>query len=348
MRSKGNRSVGWLDGWRRIFRDCTFQWCRFNIVQNLERYFGFRIDLTDDLDPLRVEVLMERANQIMALYDYDEEQFHVYLHRVNISKVKASVSGFSGGLAARLDRLEISFAVNPKQKRSRKIRLFNYLIDEPLDGRVIINKTAHVVAYELPGVYLTEERGFRNEIITFVAKDLRGEHRKIKVTVTPVPSCGYQNHLRYDGAASTKIDFRFRKPIVLGRPSKRLPSSETARLSANDDPLEGNTMSVDRTINIYGNVNSIGDGVHFNLADPEDVRLLLKDIKRVAELGAREGDLNESETKDLDLAGQSLENGDQKGTLNYIMNGGRKVLGVAEKIGANVLSALIKSQMGIG
>jgi hypothetical protein len=81
---------------------------------NLETFYGFSVALTDDLDAVRLAVLRERAERVVASYSYDPDQFHVYFHLLTITRSKSSHFGVKG-LGGRLESLGLRFDVNPKQ-----------------------------------------------------------------------------------------------------------------------------------------------------------------------------------------------------------------------------------------
>jgi hypothetical protein len=74
----------------------------------------------------------------------------------------------------------------------------------------------------LSGEYLATKLQFRNELITFISKDLRKDHRKIKISVEAVPTASFRQRLRQRrGAYVTKLDLRYERytPVSIGEPA---------------------------------------------------------------------------------------------------------------------------------
>lgn len=191
-------------------------------MQNLQRFYGFSVALTDELDPVRVEILRERAEKLVALHNFDPDQFYVYFHLLTVTRREASHFGVTS-LDSRLEELALVFSANPKQSRSKKIRFFNHLVDIPETPLVRQIPGLSSIRYDIKGAYLAQHDSFRNEIITFVARNLPPRHRKIKATLIPVPTPEYKQRLHTQRDFVTQFDFRFRRPILLRVPEANGP-----------------------------------------------------------------------------------------------------------------------------
>jgi|GEM_PF-1452800 V8-like Glu-specific endopeptidase len=186
-------------------------------MQNLERLFGFRVEIVDSLDPVRMEILHERAALIVARSDFDPEQYYLYFHQLNLV-LNSGHFARRFSIDQRVSELALGFEINPKQRKTGTIRFFNYLVTPDLPDGVRVSTGEASVHYYLKGGFLNDRLDFRNELITFVSKDIRPEHRKIKVSVAVTPTPAFERHLRKTrGETVTKLDLRFARytPIKL-------------------------------------------------------------------------------------------------------------------------------------
>jgi len=138
-------------------------------MQNMEKYFGFEVSVLDELDPVRVEVLKDRAEKIIAQHDFNPDEYFVYFHHVALRRTKEEHFGLNGGVVTRLKKLELTFGVNPKQQRKKTIKIFNFLLDEESPSAIKWDGDVESVTYHIGGDYLAEHLGFRNELITLLS-----------------------------------------------------------------------------------------------------------------------------------------------------------------------------------
>lgn len=194
-------------------------------MQNMEKYFGFRVDIDDELDPVRIEALHDAAEKVIATYGFNPEEYFVYFHQLSIEP-EENHFGINGGLCNRLKRIELGFSVNLKQRRLRRIKLFNFLLDMKSNDQIKRTGGVDEIRYYLPCEYIANNLGFRNEIVTFISKDVRIDHRKIKVSVVAYPTDAYAQQLKTNpGSRLTKLDYKFQKSITLRKPDDTGPRS---------------------------------------------------------------------------------------------------------------------------
>lgn len=197
-------------------------------MQNLERYFGFKVILEQQLKGELLTSLKRRAALIAYRYDLDPNEYYVYIHALSIMPDKQHFAR-NLEIASRLGELRVFFEVNPKQQQNGAIRFCNHLFGDVLEKEVksICNSTS--VTYFVPGLYLEKHLSFKNSLITFVSKSLRNDHRKIKVSVTALPTKIYSERLKKSAKYVTKLDLDYEKytPITLPqkRSARRAPSS---------------------------------------------------------------------------------------------------------------------------
>lgn len=195
---------------------------------NLERFFGCRVEILDSLDPVRIGVLQEKAAWIVAREDFDPEQYHLYFHQLNLVPNPAH---FAHGLGVdqRIDELSLSFEVNPKQIKRHTIRFYNYLFDAELPKEISVSRSETSLHYFIKGAYLKDHLDFRNELITFVSKDVKPQHRKIKVSVTVKPTELFTKKLRTRKETVTRMDLRFERYTPIKIPPATLAVADAEK-----------------------------------------------------------------------------------------------------------------------
>lgn len=306
----------------------------------LQKYFGFGVSLTDNLDPLRVEVLADKAAYICNLYEYDPDQFHVYFHLLTIRNLKNSHFGFTG-LESRLKYLSAGFTVNQKQIRNQKIRFFNYLIDN-VDNKDIVSFPSPLsLRYQINSDFFNQTNLFRNEIITFISRDLPSKHRKIKVTLIPVPTREFKSALRQEKLFSSKLDFRFQRAITLSAP--RFSSGN--KISTEEKNAIEREAIVNKYYTFNAPVHNVGDGFNVNISDVNAMSLI-KELEDLIKLGRDTDQLSESEAQIVEGAVVSLRENPNK-LPKALLGIGRKLIDISEKISCNIIAAVIKSELGI-
>lgn len=190
-------------------------------MQRLQKYFGFRADLTNDLDPVRLEALEERAAKLSLLHNLDPQEYYLYLHVLRLW-AEDSHFGVSGGLSQRVKSLELTFSVNPRQRKSGDIKFLNFEVESSLPPHVKVISHPHEVTFRIDGEYFDSQLSFSNELITFVRKSVRLDHRKIKASVWAEPTPAFAAKLQI---ASLKVHSKFDqylvKPLTLRAPALR-------------------------------------------------------------------------------------------------------------------------------
>jgi V8-like Glu-specific endopeptidase len=189
-------------------------------MQRIERIFGFKVTLDDALDSYRFDILKERASLILAREEFDPEQYHLYFHNLTITLRKHHFAA-KVEIVDRIKELQLTFARNPKQDRNHGIRFFNHLLVSEESGGVPTSPTEAAVTYYLSGEYLAAHLTFRNELITFISKDLRTDHRKIKISLHIFPTTSFAAKLRTTQKEYvTKLDLRYERytPVNVVRP----------------------------------------------------------------------------------------------------------------------------------
>lgn len=187
-------------------------------MQKLERYFGFKVILTDRLAPARIDVLKEKAAKLLALRSYNPFEYHLYFHALQIVPNRSTTGG-DGGLSRRCQNIRVTFSINPKLRKNGRMCFLNHLIDEKEVEMVRAAATPNSINYHIDAPYFARQLHFYNEIVTYVHRRLRNDHRKIKVGIRAMPTDQYAKILTQDRAfTETQLDFCFGKYIPLDQP----------------------------------------------------------------------------------------------------------------------------------
>lgn len=318
-------------------------------VQNMERYFGFRVKIQDELDPVRIDALKGQAEKIILAYDFNPEEYFVYFHQLSIYP-KEEHFGIDGGLASRLKLVEIRFSVNKKQRQKRKIQFFNFLLDMTPSEQVKTTGGADEFTHYIEGSYLAQNLGYRNEIVTFISKKVRDSHRKIKISLTAYPTAQYSEILhRGKNAHLTQFDYKFQRPIALRAPANvdRMLSCTGERRSYSTG---GNTIMTGDTYLIFGQSSATGKNATSHgttnqqiLNNDNDYEQLARELEEILENLNKEDEVS----KKIDVAIDAAKTKDDTALRAAIKSAGKRVLDISEKIGTTVAAAYIKSQLGL-
>ena len=325
-------------------------------LQNMEKYYGFRVGIDGELDPIRVEALKEVAAKIISAYDFNEEEYFVYFHQLSIEP-KEEHFGLDGGLSKRLKRADLSFSVNLKQRRMRRIKLFNFLLDKAPEDPVKWTGGADEVKYFLDGQYLEDNLGFRNELVTFISKKVRSDHRKIKVSLVAYPTDKYIKVLKNQPDSHlTQLDFKFQKAISLRVPKNISNKNKDQNPNPKIKEHESGVTIMGDNYNIYGQAASVGKKSKSDNTTNQQIVLSKEnsgELKNELEL-LRAAMRESAQSTDDDLAvveiGKAIEassEANNNNVLTHLKSAGKKALDVSEKIGVSLVTALLKQELGL-
>jgi len=318
-------------------------------MQNIQRYFGYEVCLMDELDPVRLSVLKEKAEKIRALHDFSEQNYNVYFHQLSLIPDTRHFSSYLS-IEEKILKLDLTFSVNQKQVKNRKIKLFNFLLDSEYTKDVKKFFTADLISYALTGSMLKNEYGFRNEIVTFVAKSLRKDHRKLKVSVSCQPTELMRGILtKKIDAHLTQVDFRLDGKNV---------SLLYKKVSNSFTQLEHKGYIVMNKYINHGQVvaqgeNALGIGNTLNqqqaipLAEMQQLRaeliLLRKQLKAMADT---ENVLHDMTLGEIASAQVAIENNDSNTAIEHLKKCGQWALETSQIIGTTLLTTYLQGYMG--
>jgi endonuclease G, mitochondrial len=190
-------------------------------VQKLERYFGIRIDLVDQIDPQKITILAAEARLVLASLELNPDECHLYFHELRVVPVRHHFS-HSLSVAQRVDGLLLSFRRNPKQT-FKDLRFLNRYMNRGAPDVFGIERWEDddELRYVISGDYIDQNHRFQTDLVTFVRVDLRQDHRKIKASVKVSPTQSYDAILRTKVPVLTKLDLRYSRLTQLNRPPIR-------------------------------------------------------------------------------------------------------------------------------
>lgn len=318
-------------------------------MQNMERYFGFEISVLDELDPVRVEVLRNRAEKIVAQHDFNLDEYFVYFHHASLRRTKEEHFGLDGGVAARLKKLELTFGINEKQQRTKGIKIFNYLLDEDSPSAIKWSGDVESVTFHISGDYLAEHLGFRNELITFISRKVKKRHRKLKISVVAYPTEEFSRHItnRNTDRHLTQLDYHFKAPPVI----LRSPRFRNALLS-NQSHQKGDTIMGDQN-NFSGPTQAAAVGsqatatgttnqqVNLNSLDTRALQEQLAQLQKALEARASTPE-QKAEVAAIAQAQIAAAKGDKGGVLSQLEKVGKWTLVAAKEVGVGLVVEVLK------
>lgn len=303
-------------------------------MQNMERYFGFKVFVNSELDPADEEILRIKAKEILNIERFSLERYHIYFHQLVI-KAKDEHFGFNGGLSKRVNKINIEFHVNQKQRLRKDIEFRNHIIDMGSPKDVKPYFTPDWIGYEVPISYFEGSNWFQNAIVAFVSKVIRKDHKKIKVIVTTTPTSEFLMALRSRSLSdvATQLDLKFERHVQL-----RLPF-DNKRYSSNGgfSEMAGEKANTHIYIN-EGTAIAFGENAH--AYDFVFGREVISDLRSL--LTAAKEESKTSEASELEAAIEAAEEKKKIKVLEHLKNVGAWTIEKAEKLGMAAASEAIK------
>lgn len=318
-------------------------------MQNMKRYFGFEVHIDNDLTPEGANTLRQVAVRMASDEGVDISEYHIYIHNLYINADEAHW-GFTGGLAARIEKIKLEFYVNKKQRENRSIIFKNYRLGREVsdDVRHFFDQPQGVkphyspawIGYEMKGDYFDQNNWFRNCIIAFVRRDIRKAHKKVKVVITAKPSPEFGKLLAEKIIdPTTQLDLRFEKELQLRFPfedSYRYREEEMGMHKKGDINNSGTIGSIIINSGDHNRVITFSDD--FNKNFDQDLKILLVEAqneRRVAEV------------RSLELALKASKEKSNLTALEYLKGAAGWGLKTAERLGLTAAEAAIKAAIGL-
>jgi hypothetical protein len=105
------------------------------MTQNMEKYYGLRIEITEELNPEKLDQLIKVAPHFMYWKGYDPDDYYLYCHQTSIILNKKHWSKRIP-IEERIESLNLRFSVNKKQlpkvgsEREGRIHFYNWRCSE--------------------------------------------------------------------------------------------------------------------------------------------------------------------------------------------------------------------------
>lgn len=324
-------------------------------MQNMEKYFGFKVRVSDFLEPEDYEVIREKVNVLLSKEPNAATQYKVYMHQL-VLDVQPSKFGIGGGLAGRVEKILLRFSINPKQRRTGDIKFMNYRFERELAEEVNHYYMPHMIGYTLKPSYFTAEREyFQNTIITLVHVGMREQHKKIKIRVSVEPSAYLLERLADDhrADAETNLDVDFRKAREFNRQTKLFMTNHESRTQK----LEATQRTKDIMTRTILNIERVGTLINESkgtitsnttFTDNEvfidhllhELRLLRSSLTEDPPAGVKADDLAV-----VDVAVREIPR--DSGALKSLKGAGKWLGTRAESLGLTLLTEYLKSQAGL-
>ena len=322
-------------------------------MQNMEKYFGFRVRISDFLEPEDYEVIQQRIAGILARESSDETQYRVYMHQL-VLEAKHTKFGVPGGLGGRVEKIHLRFSINPKQRKNGDIKFVNYRFEDELKELVGHYYFAHEIGYSLEPSYFTQGREyFQNTLITLVRVGMREQHKKIKIRVSVDPTLQLLEKLvRSEQAdAETNIDLDFKKAREFNRQTRLFLSTGESKMNGGKKD-EGNgqprtIINVDRVGTFVNDSSGLVSGfTNFN-DNPVAVEHLMHELRALSR-SIREAPPKNVPTDELAVVDAIIsEVPKDHGAVSKLKDAGKWVAARAEKIGLSLLTEYLKQQSGL-
>ncbi len=303
-------------------------------MQNMERYFGFKVFVSDDLDPEDEKILRTKAKELIDIDGLDLDKYQVYLHQL-IIQADAEHFGLRSTLGERVESINLDFYVNEKQRQSGEIRFMNYVVQTRVPEAIKPRFSPGWIGYKIPSEFFSRNDWFQNAIVVFIRKDIRTKHRKIKVVVTATPTKNFTELLRSRRSvdAATHLDLRFRKSIQL-----RLPFDGAPATRPNTTAEQRNAPASLYFIN-HGNVGAFGNApIAYEFTNNQS---LLKDLQRLHADAVESEEVGEAEK--IEAAILSIKDKKNMKAIEYLKSLGEWSL---ERIEVQGMTAAIEALKG--
>jgi len=312
-----------------------------NRSSNMEKYYGFRFEIEKSIDPVHEDAVRLQAKKWFDAQGLSWKEYLIYFHSIVIIPEREHF-GFTNGLSDRAEEININYIVNEKQVKNGSIKFLNYFFEGPNEENVIAQySTSHMIGFNISSSFFDRNPQFMSYIITYIRRDIRPDHRKIKVSVSARPTMRYRSAVNAKNLIrSTKADLRYDRPIQL-----RLPEMPPKSI--------GSATSTDRigapaiVNNFHGPVGSVASQLEGGIEANSNVTFedVVRDLRQIS------GALSSSDSPDEELL-QSVEDaivvsrqGPTPRFKSILASISHRVLSHAEKIGAKALEAYVKTQL---
>ncbi len=317
-------------------------------MQNMEKYFGFRVRVSDFLEPEDYSVIRDQVSDLLARGKESETQYRVYLHQL-VLDARESQFGIGGGLAGRINSVRLCFSINAKQRRTGDIKFMNYRFEKELHEEVVHQYFSNQILYTLTPKYFEDRGYFQNTLITLVRIGMRDDHKKIKIRVSVEPSPFLLERLARKEKADveTNLDIDFRKAREFNRQTRIFLTPPEQSMTPDKKPDNPSRISIVAQ-NIGAVVTDPNAPTNVNFAENPIVRDHLLHELRLTSKSLRDDPPPGLVAKDLEVIDAVIiEAPTDKTALDKLISVGKWLGTRAEKLGMTLLAEYLKQQAGL-
>ena len=189
------------------------------MAQNLETFYGFRLELAKELklqeDKELRDTLSPHIEELKAKAGGD---FSLYVSMAHFLMKKDRVFGL-GPLGARLQSLNLKWKVNPEEQRKGTL----FFLNEKLPNEKTLIDTPKKSSFgkielscELDGSYVESNDGFRMLVVAAIDNSVKPSRRKVTLSATANPTSAFFSRFRNsDGIKNTKVDYYLTRSVQM-------------------------------------------------------------------------------------------------------------------------------------
>ncbi|MCG8039094.1 MAG: hypothetical protein JAZ19_18895 [Candidatus Thiodiazotropha taylori] len=321
-------------------------------MQNMQRYFGFKVMVSDFLEPTDYQLIRNKLSELIDCGKIDVEKYKIYLHQLVLA-ASTTHFGVSGGIEKRVSNIFLKFCINQKQRRRGDIQFVNHIFSKELreDNRHFY--LPYEIGYTIPPNFFAEREWFQNVLVTLVRTGLREDYKKIKVKVSAEPAEGYLESIyRKEKANSeTRLDLKFNKVVEFNRQT-RLFIDHQSNANPEERHMKDPKEPTSTTINVSGgsvtglNVNSPG-AIQLNTTtisgNEEILRHFLQELRTLLT-----DEVASAPEKDIGvIEGVIAEAPKNPQAIERLKTTGKWFGKSAEKIGLSLLTSYLKGELNL-
>lgn len=173
-------------------------------MQQLERYFGFRVTLGKSIRAGEYKNQIQSINNALKKAGIEQDGLQVYVCEVRIDVVPSHFD--PSPVHLKLGTMEIHLAVNKRNRDEERMYFINDQVDHRLTEGVRAKAEKFDLTFEIGGSYFESKDYFHELVYVVVAGQMKPQDRKLKVKFLARPTSKFGNKLVNLRSANTKLD----------------------------------------------------------------------------------------------------------------------------------------------
>ena len=310
-------------------------------MQNMEKYYGFKVKLTDQLTPVGFELIQSSVQANLGSSGIDIDDFYAYFHQMIIYP-NESHFGFDGGLQKRVSKITLEFNVNKRQRENGQIKFFNFVYKPNEEQSVIPYYSTDTVGYIIPSDIFEDVLYFQNSLVVFIHKSLRRtEYKKIKASISATPTQSYEPFVinKANVKSVTELDVRFKKQIQLHLPYEH--QHEDLKMK---EPATTNIFNIQNA----GAVGPDAKAENFTINSSKiENSSLVKELIVLLKDAQYDSDFPVDDNNYISQAIDAANSGDDISLKSNLSKVSSWTIDKAEKIGVTVAASALKAYCGL-